>query len=477
MAAGREGESHMKWRTRKRVMSVVGVSVADGQLRVVHVARARSAVAALRATQAVLTVDLLGAEPELIGHEIKNHLDAAHIRERHCVVALPPSWIMSQHSKVPELSAEDVASLLELEAEKGFPCDPDELQIARSPHRSSEAAYVTQLAARQDQLARLSAVLKGAGLKPVSFSLGLAALPGAIAPEGEGGITLVIEPKSATLLVSAGGGIAALRTLDPTIESEVGENVVNGASLARELRITFEQVPADLRRDVKHLALRGDARMVQQLAGILGDWASDAGLTLDVERAPERPVEEVVVEHLAMRFLRNGKSDLEFLPPRPSRWSLLMARYNSKRLATAGFAAAAAAVLAAAAFGWQEYRRWSLRSEWNGMAAQVTELEAVQAKIREFRPWYDTSFRNLTIMKRVAECFPETGSVTAKSFEIRSLARISVTGTARDNAALLGTLDQMGKVKEIQGLKVEQIRGKTPLQFTFTFRWGGNNGI
>jgi hypothetical protein len=141
-----------------------------------------------------------------------------------------------------------------------------------------------------------------------------------------------------------------------------------------------------------------------------------------------------------------------------------------------GFATAALVVLVLGAFGWQEYRLWSLRSEWQGMAAPVTELEGVQARIREYRPWYDTSFRNLTIMKRIIECLPDNGSVTARSVEIHGPASVSVTGTARDNASLLRTLDQLRQAKEIQGLKIEQIRGKTPAQFTFTFRWVGTSG-
>ena len=64
----------------------------------------------------------------------------------------------------------------------------------------------------------------------------------------------------------------------------------------------------------------------------------------------------------------------------------------------------------------------------------------------------------------------------AKSFEIHAPANVSVTGTARDNASLLRTLDQLRQAKEVQGLKIEQIRGKTPAQFTFTFRWVGTSG-
>jgi hypothetical protein len=32
------------------------------------------------------------------------------------------------------------------------------------------------------------------------------------------------------------------------------------------------------------------------------------------------------------------------------------------------------------------------------------------------------------------------------------------------------------KSKEVQGLKIEQIRGKTPMQFTLTFRWNAFSG-
>ncbi|MBI5693574.1 MAG: pilus assembly protein PilM [Verrucomicrobia bacterium] len=448
----------MNWPPRRRLQSILGLSLADGQLRAAHVARSKNAVAVLRTASAPLALDLLHPEPELVGREIRNHLEAAHIRERHCVVALPASWVMSQHVSVPDLSPEDTASLLQIEAEKGFPCSPEELQIAPSAHRVGSERYVTQLAVRQEQIAQLGEVLKSAGLKPLSYTLGLAALPESAGAAGKGRISLLVEPKGATLLVAAGGGFAAYRTLEATIESEFGEHVLNGPAIARELRITFEQIPAGLRPEIRTLALRGDAALTEQLAGILGDWAREAGLEIDLGKAGGRPVSEVMIEQLAESYLRAGSSALEFLPPRPSRWAQLLARYNSRRLATAGFAAAAAALVAAVAFGWQEFRLWSLRSEWEGMAARVA------------------SYRNLTILRRVVECFPDNGSVTAKTFEIHGPATVSVSGTARDNASLLRTLDQLRQAKEVQGLKIEQIRGKTPAQFTFTFRWVGTSG-
>lgn len=466
-------------KTHHRPQSVLGLTLIDGQLHAFHVTRAKGGLEVVKAASAALTLDLLHPEPELIGREIKNHLTAAGLHERHCVVGLPPRWIMSQHTKIPAMSAEDTASFLHLEAEKGFPVDPGHLQIARSFQHSTGGEFVTQLAVRQELIGKLVAALRSAGLKPVSFSLGLAVLPQSIPPAGSGGrITVAVDASGVVLLISAGGGIAAFRTTEATIESEAGEKILHGASVARELRITFEQVPVELRAEVKELFLTGDTTMVRQLTESLADWAAATGLKLTRGDLPEKNLAAEIAEQLAANWLRGGAPDLEFLPPRPSRWSALMARYSSKRLATAGFAVAALVLVAVGAFGWLEYRRWSLQSQWSAMQAQVTQLDGVQARIREFRPWYDTSFRTLSILRRVTECFPENGSVTAKSFEVHGTGKpiVTISGTARDNASLLHVQDLLRKAKEVEGVKIDQIRGKTPMQFTLTFRWNVTSG-
>jgi hypothetical protein len=223
--------------------------------------------------------------------------------------------------------------------------------------------------------------------------------------------------------------------------------------------------------------------MTRQMAEILGGWAQENGLKLERDLTAGRPVGDQIAEQLARRCLEEGLPKLEFLPPKASRWTELVARYNSRRLGTIGAVAGAAALAIVLLFSWQEYERMSLRAEWASMQTEVMALEAVQNRIRDYRPWYDAGYRNLTILKRVTECFPESGSVTAKSFEIHapnpatmSGSPVTVSGTARDNAALLRTLDELRKTPQVQGLKIEQIRGKVPAQFTFTFRWNANPG-
>jgi hypothetical protein len=466
----------MKLTLKKQQQSVLGLSLASGQLRAALVSRAKGGCEVVKSAAAPLALDLLHPETELIGREIKNHLDAGGISEHACVIAVPASWVMSQQTKLPELAEADVDSFLQLEAEKGFPCDAAQLQIARSVQQAGAVTYVTQLAVRREQLSQLEAVAKAAGLKPVSFSLGLAALPGVIAPAQEGRITVAVEQHGAVLIASAGGGLAAFRTCEATIESEAGEKVVNGGAIARELRITFEQVPPELRGRLRQLRLCGDEPLVRQLAERLKDWARESNLTIETGGDLGEPLPDLVAKSVAIQWLVSPAARIEFLAPKPSQWALLIARYNAKRLGTTLAAVGALVVLTMLVFLWQEVRLVSLRSEWAGMQEQVTTLKGVENKIRDNRSWYDRSLPDLRILASVTRCFPENGSLTARTCTIQKGATattVSISGTAREDQALLRTQDNLRKLKEVQGLKVEQISGKTPKQFTLTFRWIG----
>ena len=105
----------------------------------------------------------------------------------------PVSWhcprVTTSHAvRVPAgLSGTDLDGFLQIEAEKNFPYDVDELQIARSVSRSGAGDWITLFAVRRTQLQQLNAVLAAADLQPVSFTLGLAALPGTIDPPAKAG--------------------------------------------------------------------------------------------------------------------------------------------------------------------------------------------------------------------------------------------------------------------------------------------------
>jgi hypothetical protein len=167
----------------------------------------------------------------------------------------------------------------------------------------------------------------------------------------------------------------------------------------------------------------------------------------------------------------------EFLPPRPTAWEQFNARYSSGRLRTIGTAAAVVFVLVAGPFLIQQWQLMRLQSRWNAMAKRAGELGGLNQKLQEYSPWSDNSVRALAILRQLTMAFPEDGAVSAKSVEIEDLATVTCTGTARDNASLLRMLEKLRHTGNVSELKVEEIRGHAPMQFTFNYHWeeGGND--
>jgi hypothetical protein len=57
--------------------------------------------------------------------------------------------------------------------------------------------------------------------------------------------------------------------------------------------------------------------------------------------------------------------------------------------------------------------------------------------------------------------------------EIRDLNSITCSGVAKDNKELLKTLEKL-RAAGATDLKVIQMRGKAPTQFTFDYHWSDN---
>jgi hypothetical protein len=421
-------------------------------------------------------------------------------------VGVPLKWTLTAQTELPLLPEADAASLLQLEAERGFPCDVTTLRLAHSrcPLPAGKQ-YVTLAGILNSQLTSLEQVLAAAKLKPVSFSPGVTALqpPGAmfgvppsggsanLPPKGgtpndnNGVLALAIGESQVSLQITCGGGVAALRTLEGAIENEGSRRTLHTDLVARDVRITLGQLPAGLCESVRRIRIFGPHDLAQQLADEMELRFEPAGLGVEpvakyspdefgVQLPPDAPVSPAF--SLAARRLTGQTPVFEFLPPKPTAWQQIITKYSSSRLRSAGATAAGIVAIIGGLFLFQEIQLIRLRSQWSGMSAKVKELDGIQQQIQKYRPWFDESFRSLSILKQLTTAFPEDGAVTAKTVEIHEGNVVNCSGTARDNAALLRTLSQLRAADGVTDLKVDQIRGKSPMQFTFDFHWNKGDG-
>ncbi len=474
--------SDLKFKRRARPTSVLGLALDGSRLEGLVLRRTNGSVQIQPPFSVALSLDLLTNDPQLVGREIRNHLDAAGVRERNCVVGLPLKWMLTTHVEVPDLPEADVASFLQIEAERGFPCDVATLQVAtslcRTPNGKPQALLV---GIPRNHLDVLEQVLRAAKLKPVSFSLGITALQPAGTEAANGVLALAVGESHVALQVTGGGGVAALRALEGALELEGSRRVLHADLVAREARITLGQLPAALREAVRGIRVFGPRDLAQQLADEIELRLESMGLKAEpvtryganefgVELPPNTAVSPAF--SLAAAYLAGQPAAFQLLPPRVTAWQQMSARYASGKLRTALTAAGAAALVIGGVFFFQQCQLWSLEAQWKKMAATVTQLEDINKQINQYRPWFDETVKGLTLLRCLTQAFPEDGSVTAKTVEIRDLNTVTCTGTARNYQVLLQTVQRLRANPQVREANLGPTRGQTPaLQFSFSFVW------
>ncbi len=492
---------------KKKLTSVLGLTLDGSKLEGVVLKRTNGSLQRLQSFSVPLTLDPLTAAPELVGREIRNQLDTAGVRERDCVVGLPLRWVLTAQTELPGgLPDVDAASLLQMEAEKNFHTDTAQLQIADSRSAlGGDKKFVLLAGMPNTHVGSLQQILAAAKLKPVSFALGISALQPSVpsprskvqspdAPQSaaldighrtldiSSALALVIGESNVGLQVTAAGGVVALRALEGAVENEGGRRTLHANVVSREARVTLGQLPPELRGAVKNIRIFGPRDLAQQLADEMELKFEPMGLAVEIVSAyaptefgvtlpPEASLSAAF--SLAANVLTERSPAFEFLPPKQNPLAQLAKKYTSGQFGTVGAVAAGVAVILALIFLVQQIQLWRVRSQWTHMAVKVADLQDIQNQIRFYRPWYDESFRTLAILRQVTLAFPEDGSVTAKSIEIRdSGSTVICSGNTRDIASVLAMQAKLRTQPGVSALKLPQIRGKSPMQFSFDFKYG-----
>src|SRR5215467_12185562 len=268
---------------RQRLSTVLGLTLDGSRLEGVVLHRTNGAVQLQQSFSVSLSLDPLTAATELVGREIRNHLDAAGVKERNCVVGLPLKWALTTHVDLPQLPEEDVASILQLEAERGFHCDVSTLHFAASrSHSDTGKEHAFLVGIPKNHLTLLEQALRAAKLRPLSFSLGITALLPPAAESSNGVLGLAIGETHVGLEVTAGGGVAALRALEGALEMDGSRRVLQSELVGREARITLGQLPPEVRETVRRIRIFGPRDLSQQLADELELRLEPMGLKVEL---------------------------------------------------------------------------------------------------------------------------------------------------------------------------------------------------
>lgn len=467
------------WLDRKNPGSLITVALENDGLSVVLARQSGGRCQVVKHFTLAIPAARVEAAPEEAGRLLGKALQTHEIAEKRCVVRLPLAWAMAAPTELPPLTGPDLADLLELRAEKDFGFAPGRAALAHQsfklPDGSSRATLVGIPMQRIESIARL---LQAAGRRPVSLNLGLGNCPQLQEAHNAAALRIYPAGSGLDLVLTIGGNRVTFRHLDSggATDHETG---VSPEALIRELRLTLGRLPEELRPVCRAIRFHGPeacvGRLYQDCAARLRELGWDS-----VERVPYRTVEaddgplpfacEAALE-AACRVLAGIPAALEFLPRRETTWEKFQQRYAGGRRKPLAMAAAVAVLLIALPGFLQARHLRSLEARWKEISPRVTVLEQMQEDIRRFRPWFDNTAPSLAVIDEVTQAFPEDGAIWAKTIDLKPDAVFSCSGLARNNQAIMDTLERLRRNPHVTGLKVRQVRGENPVQFSFQFTW------
>jgi Tfp pilus assembly protein PilN len=455
---------------RFHARSVLAISIESNRILIDVLRCEEGRVQVTKSLELKSGADALTADPERIGQSVLAELQSAGIRERKCVVCIPASWALITGTEIPEIGADDLRGYLELRAEREFPVSVSELKLAHCAYTlpgGAKRATVAGVPAKR--IAIVERMLAAAGAEVTSLSLGLdGCVPRDASPTA---IHFVANGNHVDVVVGAGGGIALVRSLPSPRDS----SSVDVAGISREVRITLGRLPQGIRNQVREARFGGSPTTARVLYSGLSADLGRMGINPTLEKREGENSHPGAAIEAAGHFLRDEPVIFELLPHEPNRWLSLARRFDSKQHRVFAAIGVAVVLLPVITFFVRLRIESSLETRWAGMRRQVSELESLQQKIRQFRPWFETTPQTLRLLEEIVGAFPEQGDVWAKSVELGENSKVTCSGFARSQSALSALLDRLRERKDFSGVQIQQVRGANPIQFTIGFKWEAND--
>lgn len=448
--------------------SVLAFTIESGRV-IVGVASNRNGEGAISNVQSIpVGADEIVKEPEKSAAKITAALDASGIRHRRCVVCVPPAWALATSIDLPAVTGEDLRGYLELCAEREFSTAVSELKLACHPYTMPDGRRRAMLAAvSAKRLDAVGKMLAAAGCRPVSISLAL----DECLQTGKPGLYFLANGTHTDVIVAAGGGIVSMRSLSVSAESE--GDAFDRASFCREIRITLGRLPDTVRQQVRSARFAGTPASAARLCNETRESLLQLGLEKVECISPDEGAVAVesAASQAATAYLHGRPVAFEFVVAEVNQWEEMMRRIDSNRSRWIILAAFVLILLPMLVFFIRARMEDHLEAEWNAMKRNVSELDLLQQKIHRFRPWFEPAPQILQGMESVVSAFPDQGDVWAKSIQVTEGYKITCTGFARSQSALLAMLDRLRARPDVASVQVQQMRGDKPVQFSFTCKW------
>ena len=358
-------------RKRLRARSALAITIESGRVVVSLVRNEETEPQPAPSFALPLGDEELLKDPESAGHQLVAALASAGVRERRCVVCVPAGWALTASTDLPAVAGEDLRGYLELRAEREFSISAAELRLGYSAYALPNGQRRATLAALpRKKIEAIERMLEIARRRASSISLALERC----LSQPQAMLHFLTNGNHTDLVVTAGGGVAGLRSLPGPHAS--GGVAFDPAGFCRDVRITLGRLPEPVRQQIRNAEFSGPSAdklcfQTRQDLLRLGIKSAECHAAAGVPGAAE---DASAAAEAARLKLRGEDVPFEFVVPETKRWQELLQRVDTSRRRGLLLGAAALVLLPLLLLFIRSEIESHLEARWNAMAGDVADL-------------------------------------------------------------------------------------------------------
>ena len=97
-----------KLKSRLRTRAVLALTLKSGSMSALLLREQEGVIQVVQPLSIPVSANAIVADPAKAGQELAAALEQAGIRERRCVVCIPPGWALTSSAEMPEISGDDL---------------------------------------------------------------------------------------------------------------------------------------------------------------------------------------------------------------------------------------------------------------------------------------------------------------------------------------------------------------------------------
>jgi hypothetical protein len=473
-----------------RHRKTLGIALEDAAALVAEVSVSSGGSRLLRAAEYRFPEGASLRDASSVGRGLREWLKENGFASKKAAFGIPAKWLLAREQTVPPVDSATAAAILRTQTERRCSLDIGDLAMDYTGEVSARAASnVLVVATTRERLAQVDELARAAGLDVLAVSSSSLTLACALAQPAEQSCLLYVRESYGELVVRSGGRLRLLRHL--FWGSKQGGGADSGVAALAALA-------AELRRAASLLGLAGVSGAGQVFLWNASSMPMDAGVAAEAGSLGRNVVacglsnlglaSALRVEHgaasrfgaaaaLALTASRGRLLPVDFLH---SRLSVRTKRRFARRiLLPVTLCLVALAAFIVLFLDWRRAERdlADMNARLTAMEPEIKEADNFIKTVSYARAWYGTTPRFLDCLRKLAQVFPEEGTIWASSIALRAEGQGVLSGKAMDQKVVLDVVDRMSAGGGFSDVKLLFIReagtSSRELSFAVSFAFAG----